>query len=206
MNEREHSASPGYLTFRRYVERALRLPVLFFMRGGKHRRTDGKPFAHYVEHGFEGTTVTVGDLLDHLTTFFPEIRPKSYVELRGADCVPPAEAVAIAGFWRGILEDDAVREEVDARLGVLDWAALRALQPKVAREGLEATCPIGQVGEITEWLVKLSYAWNDRATPGCADCMIPLVDRAVARRSPADDMLERAAKTSVDEAIASCEL
>lgn len=186
---------------RRYVERALKAAPMFFIRDDEYRPAEDKPFLAYAKDGFEGTTVTVADLLDHLTTFFPEIRTKSYVEMRGADCVLPAEAVAIGGFWRGLLDDDAARAEVDDRLKAMDYEALRALQPEIAKVGLEANSAAGPVLEVIRWLVKRSYERLDKSAPDCAECVLPLVERADSGRSPADEMLARAAKTSVEDAL-----
>ena len=194
------------LTYRRYLERALRTRPMFMIRDGRYLPTDDRPFGHFAEHGFEGTTVTVSDLLDHLTSFFPEVRPKTYLEIRGADCLPPAGAVAIAGFWRGILDDEDTRLAVEERLSAMDYEALRRLQPQVAELGLEAESAAGPVGEIAEWLMKTAYERLRRGAPDCAECLVPLVERAEARRSPADDMLEIAARDGVAAALASAEI
>lgn len=191
------------LTFERYVERAMGVPPFFFMRNGVHvAPAVKKPYAHWVNEGFEGTPVTVGDLIDHLTTFFPEIRPKSYVELRGADCLRPQEAAGVAAFWRGILDDEAARREVDDRLKVMGYAELRALQPEVAKLGLEANSAAGPVAEIAEWLVKLAHRRLKDHPTDCAECVSPLIARAEARRAPADEMLATAARSSVEAAVA----
>lgn len=190
------------LTFDRYVERALGVPPFFFMRGGQHVAPAlKKPFSHWVQHGFEGTVVTVADLIDHLTTFFPEIRPKGYVEVRGADCLRPDEATAVAAFWRGILDDEAARREADDRLKVMGYAELRELQPAIARVGLEAKSAAGPVAEIAEWLVKLAQRRLWDHPTDCAECVSPLIARAEARRAPADEMLARAEASSVEEAV-----
>lgn len=183
----------------RYLERAMNAAPMFFIRDDNYVPADDKPFSHFANEGFEGTTVTVADFLDHLTTFFPEVRTKGYVELRGADCVKPKEAVAIGGFWRGVLDDEAVRKEIDDRLSMMDYAALRELQPKIARDGLDADSPAGPVGEVAEWLAERSYGRLAAATPDCAECVLPLVERAKRRKSPADEMLE---KSSIEEALA----
>ncbi len=186
---------------RRYVARAMKAAPMFFMRDGDFVPADDKPFAAYAKDGFQGTPVTVSDLLDHLTTFFPEIRTKGYVEMRGADCVLPEEAVAIGGFWRGLLDDEDARAEVDERLAAMDYAAARELQPKIATQGLEADSAAGPVAEVIEWLVQRAYKRLQKSAPDCAECVMPLVERAARRKSPADELLERAAATSVRDAL-----
>lgn len=190
------------LTARRYIERALDTPAMFFRRGDAYYPADKvTSLRAYGQTGFEGTPVTVADFLDHLTTFFPEIRPKGYLEMRGADCVRPREAVAIAGFWRGLLDDEPTRQAVDERLAAMDYAALIELQPAVAQVGLEAKSAAGPVGEVAEWLVRTAHARLCRSAPDCAECVEPLVDRAAARRSPADEMIEVAEQRGVRAAL-----
>lgn len=190
------------LTPERYINRTLDTPAMFFRRGDAYlpgdRRRSLRTYAH---EGFEGTTVTVRDYLDHLTTFFPEIRPKGYVEMRGADCVLPAEAVAIAGFWRGLLDDEATRLAVDERLAAMDFEAVRALQPRVARVGLEADSAAGPVLDVIRWLVEAAHGRLCASAPDCAECIEPLLERAQSGRSPADELLERAAASSVKAAL-----
>ena len=185
----------------RYLARCLKTPAMFFKRGGKYLAVEPRLFETYIDEGVVGTDVTVSDLLDHLTTFFPEIRPKGYVEMRGADCVTVNEAVAIAGFWRGILDDESTRQQVDERLGVLDYAQLRTLQPQIAKLGLQASSPIGPVAEIAHWLVELAYNRLANGSPDCAECLLPLMERSTAQRSPADDMLQIAAEKGVQAAL-----
>lgn len=194
------------LTFRRYVEHALDVPAMFFMRDGRYALAEPKPYRSFAQSGFQGTPVTVADFVDHLTTMFPEIRVKSYVELRGADCVMPAEAVAIAGFWRAILDSDSVRRAVNERLGVLSHGDLLALQLDVARRGLDATSPAGDVRELARWLTRTAHEHLRDDTPDCAECVMPLVERAQRGKSPADEMLEAYARAGIEAAIAPCTL
>ena len=192
------------LTFVRYIEHALATPAMLFIREGAYRQAEAIPYAEYGRRGFEDTTVTVADFVDHLTTLFPEVRTKNYIELRGADCAPPLEAVAIAGLWRGLLDDEPTRRAAAERLAPLDYAALRALQPQIARHGLDADSPIGGVREIARWLVNLGYERLARSAPDCAECLLPLVQRADAGRSLADELLEIAERDSVDAAVDHC--
>ncbi len=189
------------LTVQRIIDRAMQAPPVFFIRDETYYAPEIRPLAHYREEGFNGTPVTVSDFLDHLTTFFPEVRAKGYVELRGADCLPPAWAVAVAGFWRGLLDDEDCRREVDERLKMMDFQALIELQPRIAVQGLEADSAAGPVREVAEWLAKRAYERLLASTPDCAECVLPLVEQAAKGVSPADEMLAAAARGSVEEAL-----
>jgi len=192
------------LTYRRYVERAFNTPAMLFLRDGLYRQAERIPFSEYAKQGFEDTTVTVEDFLTHLTTLFPEIRPKSYVELRGADCAPPLEALAIAGFWRGLLDDEDTRLRADEKLSSLSYQDIKKLQPQVARMGLEANSPVGPVGDVILELVEWSYARMEKSAPDCAECLLPLLNRAQRKESIADELIKRATESSVKEALEIC--
>ncbi len=190
------------LTPERYIRRTMDTAAMFFRRDGAYVAADkSRSFASYVQTGFNDTPVTVADYLDHLTTFFPEIRPKGYVEMRGFDCVRPELAVAAAGFWRGILDDEPTRMAVDERLKDLDYSSLIELQPKVAQQGLAADSPLGKVSEVAIWLVEAAHSRLVSSAPDCAECIEPLLERAHARRSPADDLIEAAQRSSVVSAL-----
>ena len=186
------------LTFARYIEHAMNAPAMLFRRGGRHRIAEPKPYSFYAAHGFEDTTVTVGDFIDHLTTMFPEVRTKSYVELRGADCLPPVDAVAVAAFWRAVLDDEDTRLEAEDRVQAMDYAALIELQEAVARVGLSATSPAGPVREVVPFLFEAAHRCLERRAPDCAECVEPLLERAEAGLSLADEML---AQPSIEDAL-----
>lgn len=190
------------LSVRRYIRRAMALPPMFFVRKGVFLPAEAQSFEAYGRSGFEGSTVTVADFIDHLTSLFPEVRPKGYVELRGADGLPPDYAVAIAGFWRGILDDEPTRRGVEARLASIDYEEARRLQAEVARNGLDASSQAGPVRAVVRWLVDAAYQRLKNGAPDCAECLEPLVALAESGRSFADVMLETYAADGIEAALA----
>jgi glutamate--cysteine ligase len=189
------------LTFTRYIERALDVPAMLFVRDKRSLIAEPKPMRAYAQDGFMGTTVTVADFVDHLTTLFPEIRVKSYVELRGADCLPPNEALALAALWRGLLDFEPSRRAIGERLSALSYGDLEALQREVARHGPEATSPVGRAKEIASWLVRLAHDQLRASSPNCAPHLEPLLARAESGRCPADEILEAYAKGGIEAAL-----
>src|SRR5207244_11221450 len=81
--------------FELYVDSALDVPVYFVYRDGRYIDVAGKRFRDFLDGRIaelRGVTPMMADWADHLTTIFPEVRLKRYLEVRGAD----------GGTWRRI--------------------------------------------------------------------------------------------------------
>lgn len=94
-------------SFRHYVEWALDVPLYFILRKGKYL-TDGVigvPFRRYLEQGAAGERATFDDWNLHLTTLFPEVRVKGYIEFRSADSQPPERTIALPALVKGVFYD-----------------------------------------------------------------------------------------------------
>lgn len=130
--------------FRRYVDWALDVPMYFIMRDGHHVNVAGLSFRDFMNGrlpGHEGEYPTIDDWRDHLTTLFPEVRLKTYLELRGPDSAPPPLVYGMAAFWVGILyDDDALDQAYDL---IRDWTPElhTQLRQDVTRDGLRALLP-----------------------------------------------------------------
>lgn len=88
--------------FTRYAEWALDVPMFFIHRDGRYVDAAGIPFRKYLNEGFMGHHATIADWELHLSTLFPDIRLKKYIETRSADTVPPALIPALPAFWKGL--------------------------------------------------------------------------------------------------------
>lgn len=92
--------------FERYVDYVLDVPMYFIKRDGKLIDMSGKSFRSFWGGSLpenERYQATLKDWEGHLTTVFPEVRLKKYLELRGTDSVNPPLLYALAAFWVGIL-------------------------------------------------------------------------------------------------------
>ena len=105
----------GYAAWARW---AFEVPTFFLVREGRYIPTGGLPFGHFVRDGFRGERASLADFERHLTTLFPEVRIKRYMEVRGADAVPPQLTCSLPALWKGLLyDDDARRPEPGLRAG-----------------------------------------------------------------------------------------
>ena len=125
--------------YERYVEYALDVPMYFVYRAGRYIDVAGSSFRDFLAgklRGFEGAYPTVDDWSDHLTTLFPEVRLKRFLEMRGADGGRWNMITALSAFWTGLLYDDAALEA--AWQLVKDWSdeEREALRNGVPKSGL----------------------------------------------------------------------
>ena len=127
--------------FERYVDYVLDVPMYFVYRDGHYLDATGQSFRDFMEGklpALPGEMPTMGDWVDHMTTAFPEVRLKRYLEMRGADGGPWDRLCALPAFWVGLLYD---RQALDAASDVVKgWTVeeLEALRREVPRQALEA--------------------------------------------------------------------
>jgi glutamate--cysteine ligase len=94
--------------FERYVDYMLDVPMYFVYREGKYINAAGQSFREFLAGrlpALPGQRPTVSDWEDHLTTAFPEVRLKKFLEMRGADGGPWGELCALPALWAGLLYD-----------------------------------------------------------------------------------------------------
>ncbi len=96
--------------FERYVDYMLDVPMYFVYRDGRYIDAAGQSFRDFMAGQLParpGEIPTMGDWTDHMTTVFPEVRLKRYLEMRGADGGPWRRICALPALWVGLLYDDA---------------------------------------------------------------------------------------------------
>jgi glutamate--cysteine ligase len=132
--------------YERYVDYMLDVPMYFVFRDGKYIDAAGESFRDFLAGklpALPGELPTASDWTDHLSTAFPEVRLKSFLEMRGADGGPWNRICALPALWVGLLYDDAA---LDAAWDLVKgWSmdereALRGAVPKLA---LDAPLPGG---------------------------------------------------------------
>jgi glutamate--cysteine ligase len=183
--------------YRRYVDWALDVPMVFLRRGGGYVETGGRSFRDLLEGRFPGERPTLADWEDHLTTLFPEVRVKGVVEVRGADACDAPMTKALLAFWKGVLYDREARAWAWDAVKKLGIPERRALMETAGRDGLAGVAPDGRtVLEIARTALDASAAGLCRQSC-CGErgederiWLAPLEARLADRRSPADDALE----------------
>jgi glutamate--cysteine ligase len=146
--------------FERYVDYILDVPMYFVYRDGKYIDASGLSFRDFLSGRLSvlpGELPTLDDWAHHLTTVFPQVRMKQFLEMRGADAGRPAERIpALAALWCGLLYDS---QSLDAAWDrVAEWTAdERAdLHQNVSRFGWHLEFRRQPVIDLCRWLVGIA--------------------------------------------------
>jgi glutamate--cysteine ligase len=127
--------------FERWVDYALDVPMYFVKRGDSYIDVSGQSFRDLMTGKLEalpGQRATLSDWSNHLTTIFPEVRLKRYLEMRGSDSARWPRMTALPAYWVGLLYDE---ESLDAAWDLVkDWTAeeRQQLRDDVPRLALNA--------------------------------------------------------------------
>lgn len=146
--------------FERYVDYALDVPMYFVYREGRYIDASGQSFRDFLKGrlpALPGEQPTIADWANHLSTLFPEVRLKKYLEMRGADGGPWNRLCALSAFWTGLLYDPVSRDA--AWQMVKDWTAeeIRALRAEVPRLALSTPFRNTSVDDIAIDVLELAH-------------------------------------------------
>ena len=147
--------------FERWVDYALDVPMYFVKRGDEYIDVSGSSFRAFFDgrnNRLPGERPTLSDWANHLSTIFPEVRLKRYLEMRGSDGGPWERLPALPAFWVGLLYDNT---SLDAAWEIVKhWTAQerQALRDDVPRMGFKARIDDRYLFEIAKECMALAHA------------------------------------------------
>jgi glutamate--cysteine ligase len=184
--------------YERYVDYILDVPMYFSYRDGIYHDASGQSFRDFMDGKLPvlpGALPTLRDWSDHLTTAFPEVRLKKFLEMRGADGGPWNRLCALPAFWVGLLYDDAALDAAWDLVKDFTLAERHALRDGVPRQALKLPFRKATVRELALEALKISAAGlqrRARCNRNGADeslFLAPLIEAAEANETPAERKL-----------------
>ncbi|WP_395377667.1 glutamate--cysteine ligase [Marinicella sp. W31] len=145
--------------FERYVDYMLDVPMYFVHRDDRYIDATGLSFRDFMQGNLKvlpGELPTMKDWEDHLTTAFPEVRLKRYLEMRGADGGPWRRICALPALWVGLFYD---QEVLDAAWDMVkNWTIEehQTLRDQVPKYGLYTSFREGSVRDLALKMLNLS--------------------------------------------------
>ncbi|KZD01888.1 glutamate--cysteine ligase [Oceanibaculum pacificum] len=185
--------------FERYVDYMLDVPMYFIYRDGDYVDVAGQSFRDFIDGrlpGRPGEIPGLGDWTDHMTTVFPEVRLKRFLEMRGADGGPWRRICALPAFWVGLLYDDTALNAAWDLCKSWSLEDHQTLRDSVPRLGLKTPFQHGTVRDIALECLKIARvglrnrAQRDSMGDDETHFLDTLVAIAQADRTPAEELLE----------------
>jgi glutamate--cysteine ligase len=186
--------------FERYADYALDVPMYFVYRDGQYIDVAGASFREFLAGRLSqlpGERPTLEDWSDHLTTLFPEVRMKRFLEMRGADGGRWRRICAVPAFWTGLLYDQAA---LDAAWDLVkDWTTeeRQALRDAVPKTALHTPFRGGTVLDVARKALEISKAGlrargrHDPAGKDESRFLEPVEAILREGRTPAEEILAR---------------
>ena len=186
--------------FEAYVDYALNVPMYFVYRGSRYIDASGKSFKDFMAGRLDvlpGERPSIDDWADHLSTLFPEVRLKRFLEMRGADVGSPASVSELPALWVGLLYDQVA---LDAASDLIrDWTPeeRQAVRDSVPRTALKTPFRNATVLDIARQVLAISEAGLQRRRVLDAEGhderrhLLGVRQRLAAGRTAADDVLAR---------------
>ena len=149
------------MSFERYVDYLLDVPMYFVYRDGKYLDVSGRSFRDFMAgrfHNLVKDEPRITDFIDHMTTAFPEVRLKRYLEMRGADGGPLDRLVALSALWVGLLYDGAALDQASQLIA--DWTLPdhELLRREVPKSGLKTKFKGRTVQDVALDVLKIARA------------------------------------------------
>jgi glutamate--cysteine ligase len=187
--------------YERYLDYALDVPMYFVFRDGRYIDASGQSFRDFLDGrlaALPGEKPLVSDFTDHLSTIFPEVRLKSFLEMRGADGGRWSRICALPAFWVGLLYDDSALNAAWDEVKNWSLEARQQLRDSVPKMGLRAITPDGEsLRELGDRILAISEAGlKARARLNASGdnesgFLDPLREVIASGMTPADRLLER---------------
>jgi len=184
--------------FERYVDYALDVPMYFVYRDERYIDVAGASFRDFLAGklaALPGVRPTLDDWADHLTTLFPDVRLKRFLEMRGADAGSFAQLCALPALWAGLLYDKSALDQASALIA--DWTKTerQTLRDAVPLLGLATPFRGATLREVGRDVVNLALLGLerrgrlDRSGEDERIALAPLVETVEEGRTPADRLL-----------------
>jgi glutamate--cysteine ligase len=185
--------------YERYVDYMLGVPMYFSYQDGRYIDLAGKDFKRFMAGTLDdlpGVHATMKDWGDHLTTAFPEVRLKQYLEMRGADGGPWNRLCALPAFWVGLLYDDEALNAAWDLVKHFSREERHALRDGVPKHALKLPFRGGTVRDLAREALQVAahgLKRRNRLNRNGADESIflePLIEIVDADQTPAERKLD----------------
>lgn len=186
--------------FERWADHLLDTPMYFVRRDNKYINAAGQSFRDFMKGelpALPGELPTMEDFEDHMTTLFPEVRLKTFLEMRGADGGPWSRLCALPAFWVGLLYDEEAQSAAWDLVKNWSFEEMAAMRDNAPEHGLQTEIAGGRTfQDLAKEVLKISdLGLKNRACFSASGeteqgFLKSLWDSAESGKTPADEIIE----------------
>lgn len=142
--------------FERWVDYLLDVPMYFIYRNGEYFPSKGITFGEFIGGKHQSFMPTMEDWETHVSTVFPDVRLKRYIEMRGTDASCVNHIAALSALWVGLIYDSQSLEEASQLIAGWDIKTMQEVRAQVTTKGLNASSGNMHVGNISKQMYQIA--------------------------------------------------
>ena len=145
--------------FERWADHVLDVPMYFVRRNNRYIDASGQSFRAFMKGelpALPGELPTMEDWQDHMTTLFPEVRLKTFLEMRGADGGPTSALCALPAFWVGLLYDETAQSDMLELIKNWSLDDMKSMRDNVPKMGLTTDIQGQSFQELAKTVLKIA--------------------------------------------------
>lgn len=177
-------------TFNDYVETLLDVPMIFIERNGNYYEAN-LTFREFISNGYNGLIAQLSDWLTHISLYFPDVRLKSYIEIRNHDAQNALMTYSVPAFWKGIIYNPNAIEAIEDILKNYSYEDFVQLRSNAPKYGINAKLKNIEIIELIKEFFNISRASlqeNGINEEKYLDSAFEYIEN---KRTPADDIISK---------------
>lgn len=176
-------------SFSDYIEILLDVPMIFIQRGSTCFGTN-QTFREFMQNGYLGMNAIISDWQNHISLYFPDVRLKSYVEIRNHDAQNPIMTFSVPAFWKGIMYNSDAMLEIEKILSKYNYEDFMQLRKDSPVMGIQAKIGNLEIIDLIKEFFDISYASLKENKKQEEKYLEPVYEYIALKRVPADNLIE----------------
>lgn len=180
-------------SFEQYAETLLDVPMIFIERPMENTSAisvNGLTFRQFLKDGFNGFSATIEDWELHLSLYFPEVRLKSYLEIRNHDNQKSELIPSVPAFWKGIIYNSDAIETVESIFKGFKYRDFQFIRNNAPRYGLDFKIRNTKIADLAKEFIKISYQSLKSMKTNEEKYLTPLMKYTNHNITPADKIID----------------
>lgn len=178
-------------SFEDYKNVLFDIPMIFIEKNGKHIPTGNMTFGEYYRKGYEGYYATIEDWINHLSLYFPDVRLKSYLEIRNHDSQKSEMITAVPALWKALLYNKDAQNAIDDLFKGCEYRDFEELRFLTPEYGLNVRLKRYLLSDLAKEILNIAIQSYMMIKTGEEQFLMPLMKYVMQGITPADEIIDK---------------